>query len=123
MSSDENSGVIQSIARAGKSFPPSPAVTARALLDEEAYRKLYDRSIQDPEGFWADMAAQELVWSRRWDRVLDWKPPQARWFDGGTLNVSENCLDRHLATRGDKVALIWEGEPGDEVKLTYRELH
>ncbi|MEO8212530.1 MAG: acetate--CoA ligase [Myxococcales bacterium] len=123
MSSDENSGVIQSIARAGKSFPPSPAVTARALLDEKAYRKLYDRSIQDPEGFWADMAAQELVWSRRWDRVLDWKPPQARWFDGGTLNVSENCLDRHLATRGDKVALIWEGEPGDEVKLTYRELH
>jgi hypothetical protein len=123
MSSDESSGVIQSIARAGRSFPPSPAVVARALLGGASYQALYRRSVDDPEGFWAEMAGQELVWSRRWDSVLDWKPPFARWFDGGALNVSVNCLDRHLADRGDKTALIWEGEPGDTVRLTYRELH
>jgi acetyl-CoA synthetase len=79
--------------------------------------------VEDPEGFWAEMAGKELAWSRRWDRVLDWQPPFARWFDGGTLNVSVNCLDRHLATRGDKTAVIWEGEPGDTLRMTYRELH
>jgi len=123
MSSDESSGVIQSIARAGRSFPPSPALVARALIGGASYQALYRRSVDDPDGFWAEMAGQELVWSRRWDSVLDWKPPFARWFDGGTLNVSVNCLDRHLADRGDKTALIWEGEPGDTVRLTYRELH
>jgi acetyl-CoA synthetase len=123
MSTDQSTGVIQSIARAGRSFPPAPDVVARALLDEGAYRDLYRRSVEDPEGFWAEMAGKELAWSRRWDRVLDWQPPFARWFDGGTLNVSVNCLDRHLATRGDKTAVIWEGEPGDTLRMTYRELH
>jgi acetyl-CoA synthetase len=123
MSTAENSGVIRSMAREGRRFPPPPAAKARALLDEAAYEALYSRSIQDPEGFWGEMAARELAWSKPWDRVLDWQPPFARWFDGGTLNVSFNCLDRHLASRGDKVALLWEGEPGDKRQLTYRELH
>jgi acetyl-CoA synthetase len=123
MSSSDNSGVIRSMAREGRRFPPSAATTARALLDETAYQELYRRSVEEPDAFWAEMAAKELTWSKPWDRVLDWQPPFARWFDGGTLNVSVNCLDRHLATRGDKVALLWEGEPGDTRRLTYRELH
>ncbi len=123
MSSADNTGVIRSVSREGRSFPPSPPTVARALLDDAAYQTLYRRSIDDPDGFWADMAKSELLWTRPWDRVLDWQPPFARWFDGGTLNVSVNCLDRHLATRGDKIALLWEGEPGDTRRLTYRELH
>ena len=123
MSNAENSGVIRSVAREGRRFPPPLAAAKRALLDEAAYEKLYRRSVEDPEGFWADMAKSELAWSKPWDRVLDWQPPFARWFDGGELNVSANCLDRHLATRGDKIALLWEGEPGETRRLTYRELH
>ena len=84
---------------------------------------MYRRSIDDPEGFWAETAEAELAWSKPWDKVLTWNLPWARWFDGGELNLSANCLDRHLATRGDKVALVWEGEPGDSRKLTYRQLH
>ena len=123
MSNAEHSGVIRSIAREGRRFPPPVAATRRALLDEAAYERLYRRSVEDPEGFWAEMAQSELTWAKRWDRVLDWQLPFARWFDGGELNVSVNCLDRHLATRGDKIALLWEGEPGDTRRLTYRELH
>jgi acetyl-CoA synthetase len=123
MSTADNSGVIRSIAREGRTFAPPPAAKARALVDEATYETLYRRSIEDPEGFWGEMATRELAWSKPWERVLDWQPPFARWFDGGTLNVSFNCLDRHLATRGDKVALLWEGEPGDRRQLTYRELH
>ena len=119
----ENTGVIRSVAREDRRFPPPPEAKARTLLDEATYQSLYRRSIDDPEGFWGDMASKELVWSKRWTNVLDWQPPDARWFDGGTLNVAENCLDRHLATRGDKLALLWQGEPGEERRLTYRELH
>ena len=117
-------GTIQSISREARRFPPPAAFVARARLnDAAAYEKLYRRSIDDPEGFWAETAQAELLWSRPWAKVLSWDLPSARWFDGGELNVSANCLDRHLATRGDKVALDWEGEPGDSRKLTYRELH
>jgi acetyl-CoA synthetase len=69
------------------------------------------------------MAGAELAWSRPWTQVLDWQPPFARWFDGGELNVAVNCLDRHLATRADKTALLWIGEPGESRNLSYRELH
>ncbi len=73
-------------------------------------------------GFWAEQAGA-LDWFRAWDTVLEWDLPFARWFDGGTLNVSYNCLDRHVAAgRGDKVAFHWEGEPGDTRTITYREL-
>jgi acetyl-CoA synthetase len=128
-SKDQSTGVIQSVSREARRFPPPLAFAKRALLnDAAAYEKSYRRSIDDPEGFWAETAQAELVWSKPWTKVLDWQPPWAKWFDGGELNVSANCLDRHLATRGDKVALIWEGEPQpngaiEEVKLTYKQLH
>jgi acetyl-CoA synthetase len=123
------SGVIQSVSREARRFPPPAAFTARALIKDAAdYERQYRRSLDEPEAFWGETAARELMWSKPWTKVLDWQPPWARWFDGGELNVSANCLDRHLAARGDKVALVWEGEPLvggqiEEVKLTYRELH
>src|SRR5947199_6706419 len=81
---------------------------------------VYD--VKDREAYWASWAEQ-LDWKTKWDTVLEWEAPYAKWFVGGTLNASYNCLDRHLATRGDKLAVIWEGEPGDVRKFTYRELH
>src|SRR6187551_439567 len=123
MSASEGTGVIQSVSRETRRFPPPADAVARALVDAATYERLYRRSVEDPEGFWADMAKAELTWSKPWTSVLDWKPPFARWFDGGELNVSVNCLDRHLATRGDKTALLWEGEPGEVRALTYRQLH
>jgi acetyl-CoA synthetase len=87
---------------------------------------MYQRSVDDPEGFWAEQADQFITWSKRWDKVLDWDFTKGhiRWFEGGKLNVSENCLDRHLATRGDQVAIIWEGDnPSEDKKITYRQLH
>ena len=124
-SSDANaSGTIQSVSREARKFPPPADFASRALIgDAAAYEKLYRRSIDDPEGFWADTARAELTWSKDFKKVLDWKLPYSKWFEDGELNLSANCLDRHLATRGDKVAIEWEGEPGDSRKLTYRELH
>ncbi len=117
-------GTIQSVSREGRRFPPPPEFTARAQInDAAAYEKLYRRSIDDPEGFWGETAQAELLWSRPFTKVMSWNLPWARWFDGGELNISANCLDRHLETRGDKIALDWEGEPGDSRKLTYRQLH
>ncbi|PZR73108.1 MAG: acetyl-CoA synthetase, partial [Chthoniobacterales bacterium] len=87
------------------------------------YEKMYRESIRQPERFWA-REAKDLVWQKRWERVLDWKPPFAKWFVGGKLNVSENCLDQHLLTlRRNKAAIIWEGEPGEKRTLTYQQLH
>ena len=104
-------------------FPPSDEFKQRARISSmEEYERLYRESIDDPEGFWAKQA-EELTWQQRWDQVLDWQPPFAKWFVGGKFNASENCLDRHLAERGDKKAIIWEGEPGDVRTMTYRELH
>ncbi len=84
----------------------------------------HERARRDPEGYWADWAKQ-LEWSRPWDRVLEWKPPHAKWFLGGKLNASVNCLDRHVrAGKSGRIALIWEGEPPGEVRrITYGELH
>ncbi len=89
----------------------------------EQYRRMYRESIKRPDKFWA-REASELVWQKRWKKVLKWKAPFAQWFVGGKLNLSENCLDRHLAgpTR-NKVAILWEGEPGDKRALTYQQLH
>ncbi len=83
---------------------------------------IYQKAEDDFEGFWEEQA-ERLHWSRRWTRVLEWKPPWVKWFIGGRLNVSVNCLDRHLETIPDRVAYHWEGEPGDERRITYRELH
>ncbi|MDX1660468.1 MAG: acetate--CoA ligase [Gemmatimonadota bacterium] len=106
-------------------FPPPEEFSSRARVGSmDAYDRLYRESIDDPEGFWGRMAEDELDWIEPWDEVLQWDPPHARWFQGGALNVSANCLDRHLAERGDKVAIHWIGEPtGERRSLTYRELH
>jgi acetyl-CoA synthetase len=114
---------IDSVLKESRVFPPPPEFAARAHIGSlDAYRAMYQRSLNDPEGFWAEQA-ETLLWSRKWDRVLDWKAPFARWFDGGQLNVSANCLDRHVATwRRNKAALIWEGEPGEVRTLTYQQL-
>lgn len=118
---------IDSILHENRVFPPPPAFSEAALLRTRAeYESLHKLSVERPEEYWAAQA-EELAWFRKWDRVRNWdNPPFARWFEGGRLNASCNCLDRHLETRGDKVALLWEGEPGtaaDRRALTYRELH
>ncbi len=94
-------------------FPPSKAFAQKAHVKSLAqYRKLYNESIRQPEKFWGRMAKDELVWFKPWKKVLQWKLPYAKWFVGGQLNVSYNCLDRHLGTAtANKAALIWEGEP------------
>jgi acetyl-CoA synthetase len=109
-----------------KVYPVPAETAAHAWINNDQYLAMYQRSVDDPEGFWAEQADQFITWSKRWDKVLDWDFTKGhiRWFEGGKLNVSENCLDRHLATRGDQVAIIWEGDnPSEDKKITYRQLH
>ncbi len=88
-----------------------------------ATRSVYARAERDPEAFWAGFA-EELEWFSKWTKVLDWKPPHAKWFVGGTLNASVNCVDRHIrGARRNKAAIVWEGEPGDRRTLTYFDLY
>ncbi|MDD1626643.1 MAG: acetate--CoA ligase, partial [Methylococcaceae bacterium] len=97
-----------------------------AHITAETYKAMYQRSIEKPEAFWAEQAEQFLVWSKRWDTVMDYDYPKGyiRWFEGGKLNVSVNCIDRHLEARGDQIAIIWEGDnPAHDKKITYRQLH
>ncbi|MGH9771638.1 MAG: acetate--CoA ligase, partial [Candidatus Acidiferrales bacterium] len=106
-----------------KPVPPPGEFSKRAhirSLDE--YRQMYERAERDPEGFWTEQA-NLLDWFEPPKRTLDWNPPHAQWFVGGKLNVSHNCLDRHLAKSGNKPALLWEGEDGSKLQLTYSELH
>jgi acetyl-CoA synthetase len=110
---------IADLLREDRTFPPPAAFSANALVRDD---RIYRDADQDPEAFWARMAG-ELEWSRPWDQVLDWQPPHAKWFVGGQLNISVNCLDRHVrGARRNKAALIWEGEPGDRRTLTYFDL-
>jgi acetyl-CoA synthetase len=106
---------------------PVPAQTAsHAHITEAQYQTMYQQSVDDPEGFWAEQAQKFVTWYKPWDRVLDWDfhKGQIQWFEGGKLNVAYNCLDRHLDTRGDQVALICEGDdPGVDKTITYRELY
>jgi len=121
----EGKTVIESVLREDRKFePPAKFASAAHVKSFADYEKLYAEAAKDPEAFWAGIAGSQLDWFEKWTRVLDWQPPFAQWFVGGQLNVAHNCLDRHLATpTRDKVALIWEGEPGDSKKLTYAELH
>src|SRR5476651_70854 len=123
MSSPASSN-ITSILKETRQFPPPPAFAAQAHVKSLAeYEKLYQKAKNDPEGFWAEEAAS-LAWFKKWDKVLEWKEPHAKWFLGGKLNASFNCLDRHLAgPRKNKAAIIWEGEPGDSRVLRYQDLH
>jgi acetyl-CoA synthetase len=113
---------IESLLRESRVFPPPPAFAdAARVRDLDTYRREHRRSLEDPEGFWSEKAGA-LLWYRRWDRVLEWEPPHARWFPGGLTNLSANCLDRHLPGRAAKTAILWEGEPGEIRALTYAEL-
>ena len=105
-------------------YPPSEEFVSKANVSGmEAYRELYERAREKPEEFWGELAEKEVHWFQKWHHVFEWHPPFVKWFVGGTTNMSYNCLDRHLDVRGDKDAIIWEGEPGDERRITYRELH
>ena len=106
-------------------YPPPPAFAAKAHVDSmEAYRAMHARSVEDPEGFWGEQATAELLWEKPFETVRQWDLPHAEWFLGGRLNASANCLDRHLDTpTACKTAILWEGEPGEVRRLSYRELH
>src|SRR5258707_2502406 len=103
---------------------PAPGCSSKARIKSLAqYRRMYRESMRQPAKFWT-REAKELVWRAPWKKILEWKPPFAKWFVGGKLNVSENCLDRHLTgPRRNKAAIIWEGEPGDKRTLTYQQLY
>jgi len=115
---------IESHLQEKRVFKPSKAFSKRAWIgSRQEYEKRYRDSIEKPEKFWA-AEAKELKWQQPWSRVLEWKLPFAKWFVGGKLNASENCLDRHLAgPRRNKAAILWEGEPGEKRTLTYQQLH
>jgi len=109
-----------------KVYPVSAETAAHAHINAAKYQEMYQRSVKDPDGFWGDAAEEFLTWSKKWDKVSDWDFNEAniKWFQGGKLNVSYNCLDRHLETRGDQTALIWESDnPNEDKKISYRELH
>ncbi|MBE9093656.1 acetate--CoA ligase [Tychonema sp. LEGE 07203] len=116
---------IESILQEKRLFQPTAEFSQKAHVKSlEEYQALYDKAKADPQAFWAELATQELDWFQKWDAVLDWQPPVAKWFVNGKINISYNCLDRHLTTwRKNKAALIWEGEPGDSRTLTYAQLH
>ena len=117
---DDKHAQIDALLQENRHFDPPPAFVAAAHVRDP---KIYDEAARDPEAFWARFAA-ELEWSTPWTQVLDWQPPHAKWFVGGTLNASVNCLDRHVrGWRRNKAAIIWEGEPGDRRTLTYWELY
>ena len=111
---------IDNLLQEDRSFPPSPALQKSANIVDPG---IYERAARDPEKFWSEFA-RELEWIQPWKTVLQWKSPSARWFDGGKINASANCLDRHVRTaRRNKAAIIWEGEPGDRRTLTYWDLY
>lgn len=116
---------IESILQEKRLFDPPAEFSQNAHIKSlEEYQQLYDKAQADPQKFWAELAETQLQWFQKWDTVLDWQPPFAKWFVGGKINISYNCLDRHLTTwRKNKAALIWEGEPGDSRTLTYAQLH
>jgi acetyl-CoA synthetase len=124
MTVETGGGSITSVLVENRVFPPPPEFAKNAHIGSlELYQSLWNRAKDDPEGFWGEQA--ELVdWHRKWDRVLDWNPPFAKWYVNGQINASSNCVDRHCeGPRKNKAALIWEGEPGDRRVLRYQDLH
>src|SRR5689334_8380707 len=117
---EKHAAEFSDLLREDRSFPAPADFRAHAHVKDD---HIYAEAERDPEAFWARFA-RELEWSTPWDRVLDWNPPHAKWFVGGKINASVNCVDRHLVSaRRNKAALIWEGEPGDARTLTYFDLH
>ncbi len=116
----KSTDAIQALLTEKRTFPPAKAFTQQANVRDA---KIYRNAARAPEKYWATQAAA-LRWMKPWKKILEWKAPHAKWFVGGKLNVSDNCLDRHLSTwRRNKAALIWEGEPGDSQTFTYADLH
>ena len=118
---------IESLLKEKRTFKPSPEFSKSANWNKRTVDELRKLGAKSPERFWAKMAKENVSWFTPWKKVLQWKPPAAKWFVGGKLNVSYNCLDRHLvgknAWRRNKAAIIWEGEPGDTRVLTFGALH
>src|SRR6202050_2993413 len=114
---------LDSILREHRVFPPPEEFARQAHIKSlSEYQRMYQRSVKDPEGFWAE-AAKELHWFAPWTKLLDWNLPWAEWCVGGKINLCYNCVDRHaLGARAEKTAILWEGEPGEVRKLTFREL-
>jgi acetyl-CoA synthetase len=109
-----------------KTYNVPETFAQNALLDKASYEAMHEQSTSDPAGFWAQQAEKFLSWDKTWDTVLDWDYSKGhiRWFEGGKLNACYNCVDRHLETRGDQTALIWEGDdPANDDRITYNELH
>ncbi len=109
-----------------KTYPVAKAFAKQANINKAQYEEMYKRSIEDSDAFWAEQAEEFVTWTKKWDKVLEWDFSKAdiKWFKGGKLNVAYNCLDRHLESRGDQTAIIWEGDdPGDDKRITYRELY
>jgi acetyl-CoA synthetase len=116
----DGQGAISALLQEDRRYPPSPDFVAQANLNDPA---IYERAKADPEAFWAEQA-KNLDWIEPYSTVLEWDVPWAKWFVGGKLNASVNCVDRHTKTwRKNKVAIIWEGEPGDSRNLTYGDLY
>lgn len=118
------SGDIQNVLHETRKFPPPAEFTKQAHISSEAqYQQMWQKAKDDPAGFWGELA-QNLHWFKKWDHVIQGQMPDTKWFVGGKINASYNCLDRHLTTwRKNKAAIIWEGEPGDSRVLTYQDLH
>ena len=112
---------IESLLEEKRIFDPPSEFSKKAYIKSlEEYKQIYERSISEPELFWAQQA-QQLEWFKKWDKVHYWDAKNAicRWFEGGKLNVSFNCLDRHLATHGDRIAIKWESDGGESQSFTY----
>ena len=109
-----------------KIYPVPESFAAQAHIDAALYQEMYKHSVDDPEGFWAEQAEKFVSWYKPWNKVLEWDYNEGKisWFEGAELNVCYNCVDRHLESRGDQIAIIWEGDdPNEDKKITYRELH
>ena len=119
MAGGEVERTIEALLQERRTFEPPEDFAVEANADDPS---IYAEAENDPDGWWASQA-ERLDWFERWDTVFEWDPPHHRWFTGGKLNVSHNCLDRHLESNGDRVAYHWIGEPGDARSITYRELH
>ncbi|MCL7486823.1 MAG: acetate--CoA ligase [Desulfobulbaceae bacterium] len=123
-----NDDKITSLLSEGRVFePPEQGRDAAFIKSMDEYHAQYERSMEDPEGYWAERAEELVTWDRKWDKVLEWdfSKPEIKWFQGGKLNISYNCLDRHLTSgRRNKAAIIWQGEPEEDVRVyTYQMLH
>src|ERR1700689_3540367 len=121
---DLQASSIDSILQEQRSFPPPAEFSKRAHIQSlEEYETLYKESMEEPDKFWSRIAG-ELHWFKKWDKVLEWNLPWAKWFVGGQINLSYNCLDRHVnSPRKNKAAIIWESEPGEIRTYTYQQLH